>query len=343
MRNFIRTILSVVATVGLISLTISSAMAQPAGPILLKFSHQNSPSSLIHEPYHPFYKNVMKRSAGRIKMEYYPAEQLVKSKGDLQGVRSGISDIQVIVTSYNPQAYPLSGLYMLPFAHKSGEEAFRSFMNLKDKYIMPEINKLGVKLLAPYIGCNYSLFTVEKPVRKVEDLKGLKVRSPGAIMNKVLTGFGARPVSITAADLFESLQKRVTDAAVHTAGVLGTSQKVYDATKTGYIIDAGGLGTFVCLILMNKKSWDKLNPDLQKIVEEEGISMGLQISTNYDKYDNFGLQELLDHGVKKIVWDEAEKNKLKGPVMKIWDEEAAKLEAKGFPATQLLNEFKAGR
>ena len=343
MRLFYPAILGGVLIVALLSLAVPLATAQPAKPIILKFSHQNAPTSLIHKPYETFLVNVEKRSGERIKTEYYPAEQLVKAKADLEGVRSGVADIQVIVTSYNPQAYPMAGLYMLPFAHNSGVESFRSFMSLKDKYIMPEINKLDVKLLAPYIGCNYSFFSVEKPIRKVEDLKGLKVRSPGAIMSRMLFKIGAQPMTISAADMYESLQKRVVDVAAHTMGVLGDSQKVYETTKTGYIIDAGGLGTFVCLILMNKKSWDKLSPDLQKIVEEEGIDMGFQISRNYDEFDLHGLKTLLDHRVTHIVWTEAEKNKIKTIALKVWEEETVKLDAKGYPATQLVNEFKAGK
>jgi TRAP-type C4-dicarboxylate transport system substrate-binding protein len=161
MRLFYPAILGSVLIVALLSLAVPLATAHPPKPIILEFSHQNAPTSLIHKPYETFLVNVEKRSGGRIKMEYYPAEQLVKAKADLEGVRSGVADIQVIVTSYNPQSYPMAGLYMLPFTHNSGEEAFRFSMNLKDKYIMPEINKLGVKLLAPYIGCNYSLFSVE--------------------------------------------------------------------------------------------------------------------------------------------------------------------------------------
>jgi len=344
MKTSFRALSYGVLIIVLLFLAVPSVSAQPAKPITLKFSHQNPPASLIHkEPYETFLANLEKRSNGRIKTEYYPAEMLVKSRGDLPGVRTGVADIQVTVTSYHPEATPMAGLYMLPFAHKSGEEAFRSFMNLKDKYIMPEMNKLGVKLLAPYLGSNYVLFSADKPVHKISDLKGLRVRSPGAVMSKVLSKIGSTPMTLASADQYEALQKRTLDVVAHTYGVLGDTSKIYETTKTGYIIDAGGLGTFVCLILMNNKSWDRLGPDLQKIVEEEGINMGAKISRNYDLGDEHGLKTLLDHGVTHIIWDEGEKSKVKKLVMEVWDEEAAKWNAKGYPATQLLNEFKAGR
>lgn len=313
-------------------------------PILLKLSHHNSPASPMHkEPTETFMANVEKRSDGRIKFAYFPAEQIVRGKGDLEAVRVGVCDIQYAVTSYVPEAYPMTNMYMLPFAHKSAVEGFRSYMNLKGKYIMPETDKLGVKLFSPYLGSSYVLFTVDKPVRKIEDLKGLRVRSPGAAMTKILTKIGAQPISMSAADIYEGLQKRTVDAATHTLGYLGSTVKAQETTKTGYIIDAGGLGTFIVLILMNKNSWEKLNPDLQKIVEEEGINLGFKISRNFDNDDDQGLKVMLDHGVTKIVWDEVEKDKVKKLGVEVWNEEAARWDAKGYPATRLLNEFKQGR
>jgi TRAP-type C4-dicarboxylate transport system substrate-binding protein len=133
------------------------------------------------------------------------------------------------------------------------------------------------------------------------------------------------------------------DVVAHTAGFLADTSKIYETTKTGYLIDAGGLGTFVCLILMNKGKWTKLSPDLQKIVEEEAISMGHKISRNYDLADEKGMETFRKHGVTSIVWSETEKDKVKKLVMEVWAEEGARLDAKGFPATQLLNEFRAGK
>jgi len=344
MRQLIRAIFCGVLAFAIILLGAPSVPAQTVKPILLKFSHQNPPASPMHkEPYETFLANLEKRSNGRIKTEYYPAEMLVKSRGDLPGVRSGVADIQVTVTSYNPEATPLANLYMLPFAHKSAEEAFGSFMSLKDKYILPEINKLDLKLLAPYLGSNYVMFSADKPIHKITDLKGLRVRSPGSVMSKVLSKIGAHPVTLASADQYEALQKRTLDVVAHTCGFLADTSKIYETTKTGYVVNAGGLGTFVCLILMNKSKWDKLSPDLQKIVEEEGVTMGHKISRNYDLADEKGMKTFLAHGVTSIVWDETEKNKVRKLAMDVWTEEGAKLDAKGFPATQLLNEFKAGR
>jgi TRAP-type C4-dicarboxylate transport system substrate-binding protein len=344
MKQVFRSIFCAVLILAVIFLGAPPVSAQAGKPMVLKFSHQNPPASPIHkEPYETFLANLEKRSNGRIKTEYYPAEMLVKSRGDLTGVRSGVADIQVTVTSYNPEATPMANLYMLPFAHKSAVESYRSFMNLRDQYIKTEIDKLGLKLLAPYLGSNYVMFSADKPIRNVADLKGLRVRSPGSVMSRVLNKIGAHPVTMASADQYEALQKRTVDVVAHTCGFLAETNKIYETTKTGYLVESGGLGTFVCLILMNGNSWKRLSPDLQKIVAEEGENMGLKISRNYDQADERGLKIMLDHGVTHIVWKDEEKEKVKKIIMAVWAEEAAKLDGKGFPASKLTNEFKAGR
>jgi TRAP-type C4-dicarboxylate transport system substrate-binding protein len=320
----------------------SSALAQPTKPIVLKFSHQNPPSSAIHkEPMETFLANVERRSEGRIKTEYYPAEMLVKAKGDLAAVRSGVSDIQVTTTAHNPDATPMAGLFMLPFAYRSGEEAAVAFMKLKDKYIAPEINKLGVKLLGVYIGSPYVMFSADKPIRSLADLRGVKVRTPGAVITRILTKVGAVPVNLSAADIYEGLQKRTVNVATHTMGYLALVGKVHETTSAGYVANVGGLGTFVSLILMNNNSWEALPSDLQKIVAEEGEALGRKISQNYDAQDAAGLQTMKANGVGYITWDASAKADLYKLISEVWDAEGKKWDARGYPASQLLNEFRA--
>lgn len=320
------------------------ATAQSTAPITLKFSHQNPAASPIHkEPIETFLANIAAKSNGRIKTEYYPSEMLVKAKGGLAAVRSGVADIQITVTSYDPDATPMAGMYMLPFAHKSAVDSFNSFTNLKDTYIVPEVSKLGVKLLGVYIGSPYVLFSADKPINNLRDLSGLKVRSPGAAVSRLFTKAGATPIALSAADQYEALQKRTVNAVAHTMGYLADVSKVYETTKTGYAVDSGGLGTFVCLILMNNKTWDKLAPDLQKLVLAEGTELGYKISSNYDLQDAKGLTTMLNHGVTHIVWNKPAKDEIAARIFEVWQDEASKWDARGYPASKLIAEFKAGR
>lgn len=321
-----------------------SATAQSTAPLTLKFSHQNPAASPIHkEPIETFLANIQAKSKGRIKTEYYPSETLVKAKGALAAVRSGVAEIQIVTTAYDPDATPMANMYMLPYAHKSAVDGFTSFMNLKDTYMAPELNRLGVKLLGVYILSPYIIFSADKAINNLGDLAGMKVRSPGAAVSRILTKVGATPVSVTASDQYEALQKRTVNAVTHTMGYLGDVIKIYETTKTGYAVDVGGLGTALALILINGKTWDKLAPDLQKLLAEEGKDLGYKISLNYDQQDAKALKTMLEHGVKHIVWNKAAKDELSARVAEVWQDEAKRWDARGFPATKLINEFKAGK
>ena len=322
------------------------ATPAPAKPTVtvLKFSHQNPPDSAIHkEPYETFMSNVETMTGGRIEFEYYPAKQLVEAKADLQGARSGVADIQICVAAYNPDAYQMVNLFTLPgrAASHSASETIWSVLEHKEKYLDPEIAQLGdVILVGFYATGSYMLFTTDKPVNNIADMKGLKIRSSGAVMSAVLSKIGAEPVTMASSAMYESLQKKTLDAAAHTYGVLSGVFNMWELGDPGYIIDAGGFGNSINVNLMNKDSYDRLTPDIQAILRDQMKWMGLKISHNYDIMDSGGLEVLKDKGITSIVFDDSEKAKLREEVYKVWEELGAEMDAKGFAASELLSKLK---
>lgn len=329
------------------SLALLTQFASPlahAETITLKISHQNSAASAIHNgPMQDFMEAVEAKTNGKVKSEYYPAEMLVKASGGLAAARRGVADIQTVVTSYHGEALPVSNLYMLPGAHDSAEEAARNFLKDTPEYIQPELDRLGVKMIGVYIGSPYVLYS-HKEIRNLADLKGMKVRSPGAVMSHILNDAGASPVSLAAASMYDAMQKNTVDVAAHTIGYLGDVVNIYETggSKGGYIANAGpgGFGTFVVLMLMGNDTWNKLTPDQQKIIEEEGHKLGVEISKNYDKQDAVGKERMLEHNVSIIEWDQAAQDELQAVVDAAWQSEAKKVDDLGFKGTELVEKFK---
>jgi len=329
------------------SLAVLSHFAAPlaqAESITLKLSHQNSAASAIHDgPMKAFIEAVEERTGGQVKIEYYPAEMLVKASGGLAAARRGVADIQTVVTSYHGEALPVSNLYMLPGAHESAEEAALNFLNDTPEYIQPELDRLGVKMIGVYIGSPYVLYS-HKEIKSLADLEGMKVRSPGAVMSHILSDAGASPVSLAAASMYDAMQKSTVDVAAHTIGYLGDVVNIYETSgsKDGYIANpgAGGFGTFVVLMLMGNDTWDKLTPEQQQIVQEEGHKLGIEISKNYDKQDSIGKERMLDNNVKIVDWDASAQEELQKVIDAAWLSEAARVDELGFKGTELVEKFK---
>ena len=101
---------------GLIAAVLAFASPAPAQEIKLTFADQNSPTGW--GPSHalqPWVKQVEEATKGRVKIEVYPSQTLIKGIDMWKGVRSGIADIGWCVQGYWPEQTPLSDVMSLPF------------------------------------------------------------------------------------------------------------------------------------------------------------------------------------------------------------------------------------
>jgi TRAP-type C4-dicarboxylate transport system substrate-binding protein len=119
-------------------------------------------------------------------------------------------------------------------------------------------------LLATAFASDQFLFS-KKPVRKLEDFKGLKTRVHSVAIAQLLAGLGGDPLTIAFAEVYTGLERGTLDAGF-TASFAGHAQKWYEVTK--YLV--GPVTQVVQLpLVINKNTWNKLPPDIQKILKEE--------------------------------------------------------------------------
>ncbi|KEA65023.1 TRAP-type C4-dicarboxylate transport system, periplasmic component [Marinobacterium lacunae] len=132
--------------------------------------------------------------------------------------------------------------------------------------------KYGLFYVGP-IQHDANIIHSKKPVNSLDDLKGMKVRLPGGMVAEVFQQFGVSTVSLPGSDIFPALEKGTIDAADYVGPAvnyeLGFSQ------VTDYILfgPPGVMSIYQPVDLMdltvNLRTWNKLDPKLQKIVEEQ--------------------------------------------------------------------------
>jgi TRAP-type transport system periplasmic protein len=109
--------------------------------------------------------------------------------------------------------------------------------------------------------------TVSKPVKTLEDLKGLKIRATGGIAD-VVKALGAVPVPLPNPDVYEALRRQVIDGTMLDLSVL-RGWKLAEVEK--FITANWQLGIgYTFYFVMNKNKWDSLPPDAQKVFTEVG-------------------------------------------------------------------------
>ena len=196
-----------------VAATIAATPAS-AQEIKLTFADQNSPTGW--GPSHaltPWVKDVEAATKGRVKIEIYPSQTLIKGIDMWKGIRSGIADIGWCVHGYWPEQTPLSDVMSLPFLPlKSAEQGSEVYWKLYEKY--PAIQKEfgDIQPLVLHTSSSNMFLSPKKLLKSLDDFKGLKVRTLGGPPSEMAKALGAVPTLIPMPDMYQALDKGVVDA-----------------------------------------------------------------------------------------------------------------------------------
>jgi TRAP-type C4-dicarboxylate transport system substrate-binding protein len=214
-----------------------------------------------------FMKEVEKLSNGEIKFETYWASSLLKAADLFPGLAKGAADLAATApAAYNPREYPLAHIVM-PFLTTKGDALTLAWNELlaSNADFRKQFESKGLKVL---YGVSWAENTVwsKRPIAKVDDFKGLKVRAIPPISD-ALQRLGATPVALAWPDGLEGLQRGVIEAmsaAPFDSAVVGNVQEV---AKFG--TDAGGTGPFAMAVMaIGADRYKKLSEAHRKIIDE---------------------------------------------------------------------------
>jgi TRAP-type C4-dicarboxylate transport system substrate-binding protein len=327
-------ILSSLATVVLLA---AGMMAGPGGvcaeTIELKMAHFMSPMHIQHQQsFLPFAKKVEELTGGKIKIRVYPSGTLGDATQLADSVRTGISDIAFFVPSYMTGRFPRTSALDLPFLFDNAEHTTRVFYDLFDRYLAEDYK--DYKVLWLYSCDAGQFFSVEKPIRTLEDLKGMKIRTPSAHMTQTLKLLGANPVGMPLSDLHAALGKKIID------GTLAPTSAIYDFKLENLIRHSARLNVYTApmVVVMNRAKFNSLPQDARKAIEQaSGRQWGLRAARLYDDLDADTVRKMKATGkinIYTLPAAEIRKHMDRVKVMEAeWIEKAAQ---KGLPAREMM-------
>jgi TRAP-type C4-dicarboxylate transport system substrate-binding protein len=277
-------------------------------------------------------KEVEKRTQGRVKITVFPAGTLTPADQCYDGVVKGISDIGMSCFAYTRGRFPLMEALDLPMGYPNGKVATyvaNDFYNLFKPKELDDVKVLYLHAHGPGL-----LHTI-KPVTKLWDMKGLKIRSTG-LSSKVVTSLGGVPVAMPQGSTYESLQKGVVDGTIGPIEVL-KGWKQGEVIK--YTTNCSGIGyTTSMFVVMNKKKWDALPKDIQKIISDVNKEWIDVHAKTWDSLDEEGRAFTLSLGNKIIPLSPAENLRWKKAVSPVITEFVTAADAKGLPGGKAVTE-----
>ena len=332
-----RTALAAMGAVAALAVT-GTAMAQT---VTLRL-HQMLPqqATIPAKAIVPWAQKVETESGGKIKVQIFNAMQLGGAPPQLfDQAKDGVVDITWTVLGYTPGRFPKTEVFELPFMSSSAESSSKALQEYVEKFAADEFK--DVKLIAVHTH-GPGLFHTKQPVTGLETLRGMKVRGGSRIINNMLTKLGATPVGMPVPAVTEALSKGVIDGTTIPWEVT-PSLKVTELVKN-HTTFAGkeGLYTQTFAFSMNRASYEKLPPDLKKVIDNNSGQVAAALfGKAMDDGDKVGREIAVKAGNKITELELAEVQRWRRTASTVETDWINEVKAKGIDGAKLASEARA--
>jgi TRAP-type C4-dicarboxylate transport system substrate-binding protein len=276
-------------------------------------------------------KEIEKRTKGRVKITLYPGAVLTPPDQTYDGVVKGIADVGASVLAYTEGRFPLMEVVDLPLGYKSGYAATKLANEFYKKFRPKELD--DVKVMYLFAHGPGILHTTKKPVYRLEDVKGLKIRTQGTNA-KVVEALGGTPVGMPANDMYDALSRGIVEGVV-------IPYEAMDGWKLEDVIryhteDYGAAYTATMFVVMNKTKWNALPKDIQGVIEQINNEYIEKQGRLWDELDRKGLELVKKKGHTIIKLSPEEDARWAAKVRPVLDDYVRELKAKGLPGDEAL-------
>lgn len=266
--------------------------------------------STANQLFEKFAQNVGKMSDGRLQIQVIPVDAIVQSDETLNAVGEGLLDGHFGSPGYSAGQDPAFGVLGHFMAGYESPEQFKMFYEhggglelLQQLYKERNVHLVGVAFWQA------EAIPARKPLRTVEDFKGIKMRAPGGIAGQVFSAMGASVVTLPGSEIFQALSSGVIDATDYSTLGQNASVGLYDVAK--YTLYPGITSMPTTDVAVNMDKWNALPDDLKAIVETATQQFAADLSAATFLDDQEAVRKIKSDGVEIINWSSEERKKLR--------------------------------
>ena len=320
-RNKFSVAMVVVLTVGIL---VASYLPAHAGPIVLRYAGNFPVTHFMTKMMGDWAKLVEQRTNNRVKIEIYPAGQLYSDKDLDRALVSGAVDLGQAMANVLAGIAP--SMHILDFAMLWDDwDHFDSVYHHGDGFKITDQeareHNMTEVFLMPY-GSTLGPMTSKKKVVIHDDMKGLKIRSMGGNMALALKALGATTVFMSSGEVYTALQRGTIDGAV--SGLTSMHGRGWGEVAK-YLWELYYCPTTCGHTVANLNSWNKLSPDIQKIMRDTGKEIEMKYRKDVMiKANDKAREELIKQGVEIVTPTKEEIAICRKLVKPIHDDWAAK-------------------
>jgi C4-dicarboxylate-binding protein DctP len=235
-----------------------------ATPIVIKFSHVAAIGTPKSRAVERFKQLVETSTEGAVRVDVYPNSTLYKDKEELEALQMGaVQMLAPTLSKFGSLGIKEFELFDLPFLFSDHAAVDRILQGPIGQQLFSGLESKGIKGLV-YWDNGFKMMSANKPIHVPADMRGLKIRIQGSkVIDEQMRSLGANPQVMSFSEMTQALQSGVVDGAENPP-LNFYSQKVYEVQKHLTLTNHGYMGFAV---IVNKKFWDGLPPDIRKKLE----------------------------------------------------------------------------
>jgi len=254
---------------------------------------------------------------------------LLSAQAMFDGVVSGIADIGYSHVYYTPGRMPVTEAAGLPIGYPSAWIAGQVLNDFYQEFKPKEFDK--VKVLWFNTSPNSAIATAKKPIRKLEDIKGLIIRAPGQA-GEVIKALGGTPAPTPMPEVYDAISKGVIDGEASNYETLMTFKFAEVAKYSTSIWQINN--PFPFYLVMNKNSYNMLSPDVRSIFDTLVGEYKERYLVMWNAIDFMGKKFGMDKGVEFIELPASELPRWQAAVEPVINDYVKRMVAKGFTETE---------
>lgn len=212
-----------------------------------------------------FKKSVEELTGGDLTVDVFPAMQLGGAQENVDQVRSGAVLMTWIGMAYLSRTVPELEAVSLPFVFPDRGTAFRVIDGGVGDLLNDRLSDKGFMSLGYMELGSRNVTNNVRPIRSVEDFKGLKIRlQPNETHLATFRAIGANPVSMGIKEVYSALQQGVLDGEENPYSIIYT-RNFHEVQK--YLSDSGHFFDFI-IVVANRDRFAKLSPEHQAAIRQ---------------------------------------------------------------------------
>jgi TRAP-type C4-dicarboxylate transport system substrate-binding protein len=249
----------------------------------------------------PLQEKLVELSGGDLTVKVHFGGSLVKGGPPQYGaLLQGVSDLAFSLPGFSGPKFPFSNTVTIPGITQNAEDATNKLWNAMD-VIKTEYDAKIIALWA----VDPKILLTKKPIRTLEDLKGMKIRVTSKLDETYVNKLGAVSVASGITVVHQNFTNGVIDGV--TLGATGIRAfKLHEPAE--YVTTNLPPSMAPIYVLMNQEKFDSLTPQQQGWINQvAGRNLSLGGGTGYDRAGNGGVAFAEKNGVTAIILSEAEK------------------------------------